>query len=405
MVYAGIVLRPDGYGHPLAFPTPYLDAISMARYDSQSILESVMPSLETIDWYSFLSRPKLPSVEPEALESLGREPILITGAGGSIGSELVIRLAPTAQRLVILESSESNLFSLQRDLTERASAANVTFILGSISDCALLDEIFSIHVPRTVFHAAAFKHVPLMEEQPLAAIANNIFGTNKLVSAASSHRARVVLLSTDKAVEPASIMGATKRVAEQIVLAASGIVLRLGNVLASRDSVTEIFAHQIAAGESVTVTDPAARRYFLTLAESADLLFSAAASEAPALFVPDLLAPQFIADLARFMARTLASDRSIPIEFTSPRVGDKESEKLWSSSEALRQLPQNGLISIESPALPKDQRHHGLESLGAAVDARDISTSITILRTLVPDFTPSRTLLERCGTVWKAVHE
>jgi hypothetical protein len=86
-------------------------------------------------------------------------------------------------------------------------------------------------------------------------------------------------------------------------------------------------------------------------------------------------------------------------------VGDKESEKLWSSSETLRQLPRNGLISIESPALPKDQRHHGLESLGAAVDARDISTSITILRTLVPDFTPSRTLLERCGTVWKAVHE
>ena len=245
------------------------------------ILACVIPSLEALDWHEFLARPPLPSPTNEVLNAIEGQPILITGAGGSIGSALAMRLAEFATSLILLEASETHLFALQNQFAESAAAAAPVTVLGSIDDSSLLDEIFFVHAPRLLFHAAAFKHVPLMEEQPLAAIANNIFGTATLCEAASRHNARIVLLSTDKAVEPASVMGATKRVAERIVLAAGGTVLRLGNVLASRDSVAESFARQIAAGGPLAVTDPAARRYFLTLEEAVSLLiFASAESDA-----------------------------------------------------------------------------------------------------------------------------
>lgn len=163
--------------------------------------------------------------------------MLITGAGGSIGSALALRLSRLALPVLLL-----------------------------------LDELFAAHAPRIVFHMAAHKHVPLLEQQPLAAIANNIFATETIAATAATCGARVVLLSTDKAVESISVIGATKRVAEEIVLAAGGTVLRLGNVLASTGSVTEVFAHQIARGGPLTITDPAAHRYFLTLDEPVNLL-------------------------------------------------------------------------------------------------------------------------------------
>jgi FlaA1/EpsC-like NDP-sugar epimerase len=163
----------------------------------------VLSSLQDIDWRGFLARPRLPSPPPEALDALAQHSILITGAGGSIGSALALRLgALLPPKLVLLEASESNLYALQRDWAAAGIASRRSFILGSAADGALLEEVFSAHAPRIVFHAAAFKHVPLMEEQPLAAIANNIFATETLVSVASAHDARMVLLSTDKAVEP-----------------------------------------------------------------------------------------------------------------------------------------------------------------------------------------------------------
>jgi FlaA1/EpsC-like NDP-sugar epimerase len=359
----------------------------------------VTRSLESTDWHAFLARPRLPSPSPEALDALRDEPILITGAGGSIGSALALQLAALApSQLVLLESSESHLYALQRAWSDAAVAAPVTFILGSVEGRALLDEIFSLHAPRIVFHAAAFKHVPLMEEQPLAAIANNVFGTHALVSAASAHSARVVLLSTDKAVEPASIMGATKRVAEHIVLAARGTALRLGNVLASRDSVAEVFAHQIARGGPITVTDPAARRYFLTLDEAASLLLAAACEpEPPALLAPALPAPHFIADLARFMACELAPGSAIPIEFTHPRPGDKEVEHLFSSAESAQPARATGLLRIHSQLFDHDQFHSTLAALRAALDARDLAAALASLRVLAPGYAPSPAVLALAG--------
>jgi len=359
----------------------------------------VIPSLENLNWRSFLARPRLPAPSADVFDALSRQPILITGAGGSIGSALALRLAvvnPPA--LLLLETSESHLYALQRDWAAAGVACPMIPFLGNVADPDLVEHIFAAHRPRIVFHAAAFKHVPLMEEHPLAAIANNVFATETLTRVASAHGARVILLSTDKAVEPASVMGATKRVAEQIVLAAGGTALRLGNVLASRDSVTETFARQIALGGPITVTDPAARRYFLTLDEAVGLLLIAAALPEPsALLAPVLPAPLFIADLARFMARELAPGREVAIDFIEPRPGDKETEQLWSAGDATEPVRPGAsiaaMVSIQSPMLPPRQLAAGLSNLRAALDARDLSAALAHLRSLVPDYTPSAAVI------------
>jgi FlaA1/EpsC-like NDP-sugar epimerase len=351
------------------------------------------------------------------LDAMRKQPVLITGAGGSIGSALALRVAALAPpKLILLEASENNLYNLEREWAAAAAAnsgvaAQVTPILGSAADRALLDEIFSIHAPRIVFHAAAFKHVPLMEEQPLAAIQNNIFATETLVHAAAAHGSRVVLLSTDKAVEPASVMGATKRVAEQIVLAHGGTVLRLGNVLASRASVAEVFARQIFLGGPLTVTDPAARRYFLTIDEAVNLLLFAAALNpgAPsirafsewvgnhALLAPSLSSPHLVLDLARFMARALAPNREIAIDFIGLRPGDKENEKLWAAGESAHLAGDSGMVFIQSAQPLAADLHRVLAPLRAATEARDLAAAIAQLCALVFDYTPGRAVLELAG--------
>jgi FlaA1/EpsC-like NDP-sugar epimerase len=376
-------------------------SLSHPRPHARPIYTSpVIPSLENLDWRGFLARPELPPPAREALDGSRQEPILITGAGGSIGSALARRVgALGSARLVLLESSESNLYALERDWTAELAAhpcstSTTTPVLGSVADSALLQEIFATHAPRIVFHGAAFKHVPLMEEQLLAAIANNIFATETLVNVAAARSARVILLSTDKAVEPASVMGATKRVAEQIVLAGGGTVLRLGNVLGSRDSVAEIFARQIAQGGPLTVTDPAARRYFLTLDEAVTLLLGAGALSYPsALLAPLLPATHFIADLAHFMAHELAPNHGITIDFTAPRPGDKETERLWKASDPTWPAGVDGMVLIEAVGPTAAQITRQLASLHAALDARDQCTALAQLRVMVPDYTPSQTVL------------
>lgn len=379
----------------------------------------MLSPLQNLDWRGFLARPQLPSPPPHLLGALKQEPILITGAGGSIGSALALRLgALSPPKLVLLEASENNLYTLERDWAAAGIASSRppihTFILGSAADGALMEEIFSAHEPRIVFHAAAFKHVPLMEEQPLAAIANNIFATETLVRRAAIHGARVVLLSTDKAVAPASVIGATKRVGEQIVLASGGTVLRLGNVLASRNSVAEIFARQIVQGGPITITDPAARRYFLTLDEAVNLLLIAAALPLGApyflrssrkgwestLLAPVLPATHSIADLARFMARELAPGREIAIDYIGNRPGDKETEELWTAADQTSTVGLDGMVVVETALSATPQLVAGLASLRAALDARDLGDALAHLRALVPDYTPSHAVLalaRQCG--------
>jgi FlaA1/EpsC-like NDP-sugar epimerase len=245
-----------------------------------------------------------------------------------------------------------------------------------------------------VFHTAAFKHVSLLEEQPFAAIANNIFATQAIVTAAYANEARVVLLSTDKAVTPSSLMGATKCIAEQIVFASGGIVVRLANVLASRGSVCEVFAAQIGAGGPLTVTDAGAERYFVTISEAVDLLLAAPArGDGTALFVPHLRKAQLITDLARFMEAALKAGGELPIEFTGLRAGEKKVEQLWSSEEIRLESTSEGLLRVEPRLISRSLLADLLDRLRENVEGRDLAGIVDCLRALVPDYKPSRTLL------------
>jgi FlaA1/EpsC-like NDP-sugar epimerase len=353
----------------------------------------VISSLESIDWCGFLGRPPLPAPSAEDLDAIAREKILITGAGGSIGSELALRLAAVGPDLVLLDSSESSLFMLESALRTAPPRGSARLILGSVLDRNLVDEIFERYAPSVVFHAAAYKQVPLLEEHPLAAVETNAFGTYTLARMAARHNARIILLSTDKAVKPASVMGATKRVAEQIVLDAGGTVLRLGNVLATSGSVAEVFAAQITCGGPLTVTDPAACRYFLTIQEAVDLLIHAFGERSGAsLLVPALRTQHSIAALARFMAHALAPEGEIALAFTSARPGDKTAENLLGPDERIDSVRTSGLQSVRSPGMDGRVLHRMLAQMRQALDARDLPVVMAALQALVPDFLPSMTL-------------
>jgi FlaA1/EpsC-like NDP-sugar epimerase len=361
----------------------------------------VIPSLENIDWHGFLERPQLPQAAPESLAELMQKPILITGAGGSIGSALTRRLIGAGFAVVLLEASESNLYELNRELRGANGQRATHMYLGDAGDSALLAEIFSVYRPEVVFHAAAFKHMPLLEQQPLAAIANNVSVTKAVADKASEHGARVVLLSTDKVVTPTSVMGASKHVAEQIVLACGGNVVRLANVLGSRGSVSEVFVQQLAAGRTLTVTDAAAERYFITLAEAVELLVAAGVDEnGGAILVPDLKKAHSIEDLARFMGKALAAGKEVRIEITGLRAGEKLTELLWAEDEDGVEDPTRGIVRIKPQAWRRDSIEERLQSLTLSVEGRDVAGAIGALRELVPDYEPSTTVLAAGRGSW-----
>jgi FlaA1/EpsC-like NDP-sugar epimerase len=320
--------------------------------------------------------------------------ILITGAGGSIGFSLALRLAQLPSTSVVLvDWDESRLLELQESWSKLVDAkwGRAEFVLANVGDADALDHIFQARQPHFVFHAAAHKHVPLLEQQPFAAIANNIFVAETVAATAAKHRARVVLLSTDKAVYPTSVMGATKRVAERIVLRNRGIVLRLGNVLASSGSVTEIFASQIAQDGPLTVTDPAARRYFLTKDEAVDQLLIAAQFGCTAVLAPDLRDDHGVVELAGFMMRALAPGSELAIQLSGLRPGDKLSERFWDDCESVSPT-SSGLISIRADEAEPSEFEQELAALRAAVCERDLSAALARLRTLVPGYRPSPTV-------------
>jgi FlaA1/EpsC-like NDP-sugar epimerase len=353
-------------------------------------------SAKHIDWYSFLARPRLPAPSEASLAPLREASILITGAAGSIGSALAMRLAQLAPRkLVLLDASEQALFQLNASLTTAGLRSEAKLTLGSIADTKLLDDIFSTDAPTVVFHAAAYKHGPLLESQPLAAIANNTLGTRELFTTARRHgNARVILLSTDKAATPASILGATKRIAEQITLAQNGIVLRLCNVLGSKGSVVESFLHQIAAGLPLTLTHRDAERFFLTSEEAVDLLLTAATEALPgSLLIPKISAPQSILALAEFLIISSSRTR-MPMHFTGLRPGDKLSETLWSADEQPALGSGTSYLEIKRSSANSAQLESDLDDLAEAVRERDIALAIDIVRMRVPSYKPSSTVLE-----------
>jgi len=274
------------------------------------------------------------------------EVVLVTGGGGSIGSELCRQIARfSPKKLIILDIYENNAYELQQELNRKYPELDHEVVIASIQDRERMESVFSKYRPGVVFHAAAHKHVPLMEANPVEAIKNNVFGTLNVAECADKYNARrFVLISTDKAVNPTNVMGATKRIAEMIIQSLDRnsktefVAVRFGNVLGSNGSVIPLFKKQIAEGGPVTVTHPEVNRFFMTIPEAVQLVIQAGAmAKGGEIFILDMGKPVKILDLAKDLIRLsgLEPDVDIKIEFTGLRPGEKLYEELMLEEEGL----------------------------------------------------------------------
>ncbi len=349
--------------------------------------------------------------------------VLVTGAGGSIGSELsrqIIAYGPS--KLLLFDRCENGLFAIgcelaakdhdglpdhdglrdhdglqRRDGENGGGGTKVVSIVGDMLDEAALERLFSAHAPHIVFHAAAHKHVPLMENNPLEAVKNNIFGTDSLIKAACRHGARsFVMISTDKAVNPANMMGATKRVAEFLAMAtgrASGMkstTVRFGNVLGSSGSVVPIFREQLRRGGPLTVTHPEVKRFFMLTDEAVHLVLVAAArGRGGEIFVLDMGRQIRILDLAENLIKLsgFAPHKDVKIEFTGLRPGEKLFEELFDETEMMQASPHERLTTAVPAHVPSREamRRH-LAMLGELVSRDDVEGVFSEIQKIVPNF-------------------
>jgi FlaA1/EpsC-like NDP-sugar epimerase len=331
--------------------------------------------------------------------------VLVTGAAGSIGSELcrqIARFNPAG--IVGFEIAESPLFEIDREM--RQSFPKVPFYpeIGSIQNKQRLAEVLEQYRPSILYHAAAYKHVPMMEANVFEAVENNVFGTWNVALAAAYHGVEdFVMISSDKAVRPTNIMGATKRAAELLILELQNggtkfVSVRFGNVLGSNGSVIPIFKRQIAAGGPVTVTHPEMRRYFMTIPEASQLVLQASTmGRGGEIFVLDMGAPVKIADLARnlILLSGLRPDEDIKIEFTGVRPGEKLYEELNSMEEDTLPTPSEKIKIFTGNGLPSTGMEPYLEALRDVCERHDVPGLVLTLKDLIPDYNPSTHLLNR----------
>ena len=367
-------------------------------------------------------------LQPVAIEDLlGREPstpdpvllkagvegkaVMVTGAGGSIGSELCRQIvALGATRLLLVERNEFALYAIERELRSTSCPSELHAVLGDACDAALLTLLCHRHRVATIFHAAAYKHVPLVEANLCAGIANNIRATEAVIAATrASGVERLTLISTDKAVRPTNVMGASKRICELLIQAAAAdtepggpilSMVRFGNVLGSSGSVIPLFHHQIASGGPVTVTHPAITRYFMTIPEAVQLVLQANGMAVGGdLFLLDMGEPVRIADLARQMIELSGlrvrdennTDGDIAIHYSGLRPGEKLYEELLISSED-QPTPHPLIRRATEPRRESDQLFPLIEQLHAALARWDEEATGRLLCRLVPEYVPKETV-------------
>lgn len=358
---------------------------------------SVVSELRDISIEDLLGREPV-SLDWKAIESgIHGRTVLVTGGGGSIGSELcrqIARLGPKS--LVILDQSEMNIYAIELELRKNHPVLPLTTLLGDVCDVSGVDHVFQEWQPEIVFHAAAYKHVPILETQVREAVRNNVIGTRNVARAAADHGCGTfVLISTDKAVNPTNIMGASKRVAEIFCQNMSGriqgtrfITVRFGNVLDSAGSVVPLFRKQIAEGGPVTVTHPEVCRYFMTIPEACQLIMQAAAiGEGGEVFVLDMGEPVKITYLAEQMIRLAGRvpGEDVEIRFIGLRPGEKLFEELFHPGEALTQTRHEKILLARSREVNWDGFLSDLSALEDAVRDHDPESVRALLAGLVPE--------------------
>lgn len=343
--------------------------------------------------------------ESQIRDTIANKMVLVTGAAGSIGSELcrqIARFRPAG--IVGFEIAESPLFDIDREM--RKAFPDVPFFaeIGSVQNRLRLDEVLSQYRPTVVYHAAAYKHVPLMETHVFEAVENNVLGTYNLAESALDHGVEdFVMISSDKAVRPTNVMGATKRLAELLLLGLQNggtqfVTVRFGNVLGSNGSVIPIFKKQILAGGPVTVTHPDMRRFFMTIPEACQLVLQASAiGKGGQICVLDMGQPVKIADLARnlILLSGLKPDEDVKIEFTGMRPGEKLYEELSSLMEDTVPTDHEKIRIFVGNGIPDIDVHTWLDSLRRICKSRDMSRLVVAFKELVLDYNPSTHLLRR----------
>jgi FlaA1/EpsC-like NDP-sugar epimerase len=327
--------------------------------------------------------------------------VMVTGGGGSIGTELCRQIAQLSpSRLIVLEQSEHNLYEIDRELRGEFTDLALTAVLGDVTDAVAVNRTLGTYHPQVIFHAAAYKHVPLLEDQVRAAAINNVLGTHVVAAAAVRHGCECfVLISSDKAVNPANVMGMTKRVAEAVCQGLNGqsktrfLTVRFGNVLGSAGSVIPLFQEQIAAGGPVTVTHPEITRYFMTIPEACQLILQASTIGAGGeIFVLDMGRPIKIAYLAEQLI--LLSGKKpgddVEIVYTGLRPGEKLYEELFHDREQLDQTGHPKILLAHPRQLDRAEVEQALGDLRVACDRGDEATIRGVLWHLVPEHTARR---------------
>lgn len=384
--------------------------ISVARLPRMTEFrkEGEVPQVQSVDVEDLLGRPQRVLDRSAVMRLVAGRRVLVTGAGGTIGSELVRQVAaldPAA--IVLFEQSEHALYQIDMELSERYPGLPRVAVLGDVRDPDSVESAFAAQRPDIVLHAAAYKHVPLVEANVGEGLLTNVRGTQIVAQACQRHNVAVmVMISTDKAVNPTNVMGATKRIAEMICQSldleritgrtngTQYVTVRFGNVLGSSGSVVPLFQRQLSNGGPLTVTHPDVTRFFMTTREAVELILQAAAMPSDQvhaegkIFVLDMGEPVRIQDLARQMIRLagLQPDKDIKIAFTGLRPGEKLYEEVLHSAETTVATPQDGIMLAAPRIVDRAELDRTIASLIASAQQRDTAALISGITTLVPEF-------------------
>lgn len=366
---------------------------------------ALTPQIRDVAVEDLLGRSPVLLDEQAIRETLGGEVVMVTGAAGSIGSELCRQIARFGPRRIVgYEIAETPLFEIDRELRNSFPKLDFCPEIGSIQNRSRLDEVLKRYRPSVIYHAAAYKHVPMMEAHLFEAVENNILGTENVAMAAAEHDVRdFVMISSDKAVRPTNVMGATKRVAELVVNGLQNgstkyTSVRFGNVLGSNGSVVPIFKKQIAAGGPITITHPEMRRYFMTIPEAAQLVLQASTmSKGGEIFVLDMGKQVRIVDLAinLILLSGLRPQEDIGLQFTGIRPGEKLYEELSCSDENTLPTFHEKILIYSGPVLGADEMERRLSSIRGYCADRNARKLFLELKKMIPEYNPSGDILNR----------